>query len=245
MKVIISPHNKEIRAIQKLQTKKSRAEQGKFLAEGFRTCQTIIQSKKIKLIQLYCVEESSEVAKQLTSISFITLISDEAMKKISPVETPSGIVGVFNLPSKPPLEKISEGIVLAQVSDPGNAGTLIRTAAAMAYETVVVIEGCDIWAPKVVQASAGAIAKQNIFELSWNELLNNKKDLKLAALIVSGGRTPKHSKGFLIVIGNEAHGIPQEWSSQCDEKITLEMPGKTESLNAGVAGSIAMYLLKN
>ena len=146
----------------------------------------------------------------------------------------------------PPLNKLSDGIILAQISDPGNMGTLIRTAAAMKASSVVIVDGSDPWSPKVIQASAGCSALVNIFRIEWQALVHTIKqqNLKLIAMFVSGGKTPDELsfKDSLLVVGSEAHGIPESWFGECDELMTLPMPGKTESLNAAIAGSIALYL---
>jgi RNA methyltransferase, TrmH family len=245
MKVIVSTQNKEVRAVAKLHTSKGRENQNKFIIEGLRACQSLIETKKLRLSQVYVTQPLAEKAKQFISSGQLTLVSDMIMERISSAGTPSGIVAVFEIPSRPQLSKLSSGIVLAQISDPGNMGTLIRSAAAMDYKTVVVLEGCDPWSPKVIQSTAGTIGAVDIFQLTWQELLENKGTLKLAALVVNGGEAPaKISKDSLIVVGNEAHGLPEEWAKECEQKITLPMPGKTESLNAAVAGSIAMYTSK-
>jgi TrmH family RNA methyltransferase len=142
------------------------------------------------------------------------------------------------------LDQLTTGIVLAQISDPGNMGTLIRTAAAMNKKTVVCVETVDPWNPKVVQATAGALGSVSLFCMTWDELLRSKKNIPLCALVAQDGKMPDtiNLKDALIVVGNEGAGIPDAWIAQCDEKITLPMPGKCESLNAAVAGSIALYL---
>src|SRR5579885_2522756 len=123
-------------------------------------------------------------------------------------------------------------------------GTLIRTCAAMGKKSVVIIDGTDVWSPKVIQATAGTLAYVTIFQWSWNELLKHKKDIPLCALVVHDGKSPtkKIMESTLLVIGSEAHGIPDTWIKECEYKVTLSMPGNTESLNAAVAGSIAMYI---
>jgi len=130
------------------------------------------------------------------------------------------------------------------MSDAGNMGTLIRTAAAMGCKTVVIINGVDPWSAKVVHATAGTIGMVNIYQLYWDELLKCKKDIPLYALVVSGGKDPQELslKNSLLMVGSEAHGLSEVLIKQADEKITLAMSSKTESLNAAVAGSIALYL---
>ena len=165
------------------------------------------------------------------------------MKKLSQASTPSGILGIFEIPEKS--EKLTSGIVLAQISDPGNMGTLIRTAAAMDLKTVVIVEGADPWSFKVVQSTAGNIAMVNVFQWNWDKLLQKKKGFNLIALVVKNGKILKKEENFLLVVGSEAHGIPKKWINDCNQLVTLDMPGKIESLNASIAGAIAMYLLQS
>ena len=242
MKEIKSRDNPLIKKVASLQHKKYRDKLGLFLAEGSRTCKTIIEGN-IKLDTLFTIPQMLSTAQQFTPEDNIILVSDDVMKKISTATTPSGIVAVFHIPKTS--AAIDSGIVLVQLTDAGNVGTLIRTAAAMNFKTIVCIETVDPWNPKVIQSSAGTIAYVDIHQLRWEDLLKNKKNIPLFALVVSEGKSlseMKFTKG-LLVIGSEAHGIPDEWLRDCDEKLTIEMPGNIESLNAAVAGSIAMYML--
>ena len=153
-------------------------------------------------------------------------------------------LALFPIPAQPSFDTLGAGIILAQVTDPGNMGTLIRTAAAMKVPCLVAIDSADIWSPKVVQASAGSLAQLRIFTMRFEDLVAHKKNIPLNALVVSGGKNPHELdlKNSLLIVGNEAHGIPQAWLTHCDNQVTLPMPGNTESLNAAVAGSIALYL---
>jgi TrmH family RNA methyltransferase len=243
MKQITSAQNPEIIAVAKLQQSKERAAQNKFTAEGVRTITTLIEGG-YQPTALYCTQELADQAQKIVAEKTICLVNNAIMNKISQSSTPSGIVAVFPIPSKILWEKLSEGVVLAQISDPGNMGTLIRSAAAMGVKSVVIIEGTDPWSHKVIQSTAGTIAHVNIFQTNWPTLLKNKKNLTLCALVVAGGKKPERiaTQKSLLIVGSEAHGLPQEWISDCDEKVTIPMPGNTESLNAGVAGSIALYL---
>ena len=170
------------------------------------------------------------------------------MKKISSATTPSGILGIFKLPKQPAFKENKPGLVLAHIADPGNMGTLIRTAAALNVTTIICIQGADPWSPKVVQASAGTIGAVTIFRMTWDELITIKQSQPLCALV-----TPEHSNAQpietarcpngLLVIGSEAHGLPKEYVASCDKKLTIFMPGAAESLNAAVAGSLAAYVI--
>ena len=243
MKTITSRTNPEIKAVAKLHTPKGRKDQRCFIAQGLRTISTIIQSGW-KPITLYTTDAQQQQAMKLVPEEAITQVADEVMEKLSTTATPGGLLAVFQIPAPPPLEQLSAGIVLAHIADPGNMGTLIRSCAAFGKRSVVIIEGADPWSPKVVQATAGTIAAVNIFRLSWDRLINNKGTHPLVALMVSDGTAPEQLDlhNALLVVGSEAHGIPTQWIDQCDERMTMPMPGTTESLNAAVAGSIALYL---
>lgn len=243
IKTIISPINPLIKHVVKLHSSKYRAQLQEFIAEGFRTISTIIKAGHPP-ITLFTVDEFLYDAQQLIDDEHIIVVTPSIMEKISTAQSPSGLLAIFRIPEQTSFDTLSSGVVLAQVTDPGNMGTLIRTAAAMNKKTVVCVETVDPWNPKVVQATAGAIGNVSIFRINWQDLMLNKKNIPLYALVPSEGKHPNNLNlhDALIVVGNESHGIPQEWIDQCDEKTTLPMPGNFESLNAAVAGSIALYL---
>lgn len=226
-----------------LHDRKNRRAQKRYIAQGLRVCASLLQSGQ-KLQHLYATSSMLDQAQKLVSDHAITLVTDEVMEKISTTESPSGLLGVFLLPEPPKDKTLTSGVVLAQVTDPGNMGTLIRSCAAMGHKTVVIIEGTDAWSPKVVQASAGTLGMVHIMCMSWSDLLAAKQNTKLYALIVDGGKNPNQLDftDTLLVVGNEASGIPAQWIADCDETLTLPMPGHAESLNAAIAGSIALYL---
>ncbi len=241
MKIITSKQNAEVKALCALHHSKYRRSEQKFLAEGQRTISTLIT--RYKPIQLYMTEELYAQQNGIYDDSIITLVSHEVMAKISTTEHASGIVGLFDIPPAS-AQSLTKGLVLANITNPGNMGTLIRTAAAMACNTVVVVEGVDPWHPKVIQATAGTIALVNLFELSWQQLLDAKKKLRLCGLVVQNGQESSvlRNDDILLVVGNEATGIPDVWLADCELTCTLAMPGNTESLNAAVAGAIALYI---
>jgi TrmH family RNA methyltransferase len=243
---IMSVQNNEIKQVAKLGMAKERSKQGRFIAEGSRVCMTLVQAG-YKPECIYVTEQA--YADQFTHVvpgRDIALVHSHVMEKISQATTPSGILGVFRIPDQPRLDTLSSGLVLAKISDPGNLGTLLRTAAAMNKRSVVLISGADPYSPKVVQASAGCIAYLDIFRLEWDMLLKAKsaRKLQLVALVVNGGQSPAgiHLSDALLVVGSEAHGIPDSWLITCDRRMTIPMPGNIESLNAAVAGSIALYI---
>jgi TrmH family RNA methyltransferase len=242
MKQIISRQNPEITAVAALADAKGRATHGMFIAEGTRTCSALLDSS-MKLVQLYALENLEKEALKIAHPNKITLVNQGVIEKISQATTPSGIVGVFYIPKQFHASQLTSGLVMARVSDPGNMGSLIRTCAALKIKSVVIVEGADVWSPKVIQATAGTIGLVNIYRMTWQDLVAHKGTLHLSALVTTGGKKPADvsAKDLLLVVGSEAHGIPQEWLADCDTQLTLPMPGNVESLNAAVAGSIALY----
>jgi TrmH family RNA methyltransferase len=266
MKFISSRTNPIIKEVAAVATSSyERSDQQLFVAEGLRVCTTLCSSG-IQVQQLFATDSMLEHAKKLvdvsdlarrvspkpekrgeggratTDVSQICHVTDEVMSKISQATTPSGLLGVFHIP-KPAALPHGPGIVLAQVREPGNVGTLIRSCAAFGMKTVVLVESADVWSPKVVQATAGALGSVNIVVCSWSELLARKGNLQLCALVVSEGSNPADLdlSTSLLVVGNEAQGIPDAWLADCEQRMTLPMPGGAESLNAAVAGSIGLY----
>ncbi len=243
MKYITSLDNPEIKKVASLQDSADRKKYNQLVVEGLRATTTCIEYGW-KPVMVYATQKMLPEVQKSVSEEFITSISYAVLKKISSTVTPSGVLAVFPLPKAPEPSLLTAGLVLANISDPGNMGTLIRTAAALNIKSVVIIDGADVWGPKVIQATAGAIGPVTIFNWSWEELLTYKNNFKLIALVVSGGKKPNEIslKNSLLVVGNEAQGIPQDWLKDCDASLTLPMPGGTESLNAAIAGSIALYV---
>lgn len=245
-KTITSLQNERIKSVTALHLAKYRDAQQQFIAEGIRVIKTLLETS-IKLEQLYLLDYAAiEPIRTLVDDEKIFIVSPEVMKKISTTTAPSGILGVFAMPPACTSEELTDGIVLAEIADPGNMGTLMRTAAAMGKKSMVLVGGVDPWNPKVIQASAGTIGLLSLFMLSWEQLLAAAKqqNLNLIALVVKGGKDPAtlSFKNSLLVIGSEAHGLPESWIASCADTMTIPMPGHTESLNAAIAGSIAMYL---
>lgn len=244
MKEITSPSNPEIKRVASLHQKKYRDQHKQFIAQGLRTCTAFLQAnfKPVAVFVTYALEQ--EIGHIIKNEKIISVVTPEVLKKISTLSAPSGVVMVFKKPLNAAPEKLTAGIVLARITNPGNMGTLIRSALAFGCKSIAVVEGTDPWSPKVVQASAGTIARARIFNLSWDELLKHKQQLQLCAMVVKDG-TPPNELTFsesLIVVGNEAHGLPKEWVNDCQQKVTLPMSSQTESLNAAVAGSILLYI---
>ncbi|MEA3503004.1 MAG: RNA methyltransferase, partial [Actinomycetota bacterium] len=152
-------------------------------------------------------------------------------------------VAVIEIP-EPRALGVERVVVLVDIADPGNLGTLIRSAAALGWQ-VALLGGADPWSPKVLRSAAGAHFIQTPAQVADIAEVA-ARGLTMIATIVAGGRAPDDIESetpIALLIGNEAHGLPSEMVSACDLRMTIPMTGGTESLNAAVSGAIAMYAL--
>ncbi|MBM18208.1 MAG: hypothetical protein CL947_04035 [Epsilonproteobacteria bacterium] len=242
MQKITSQQNDTIKHIVKLQSTSYRNKHKQFIAQGYSVCKTLID-QQYQLIDIYMTESAWNKYHETYTDLPITLVTDAIMHKISTTVTPSGIVAVFALPQQSYIPT-HNAMALYHIQDPGNLGTLIRTAAAMNIENVFIIDGVDPYSPKVIQATAGTIAYTNIITTDWQNFINKHTHIATCALVVKDGQSPEYINisNSIIVIGNEGQGLPIEIIKQCSQHLTIPMPGQTESLNAAIAGSIALYI---
>ncbi len=239
---IESTDNSLVKEISKLKDKKNRNINQLFIAEGERVIKTFLEAG-FEPQYYFCLQSEKILWPQ------VIITTEKVIKKLSSLTTPCGQLAVFKIPSATK-KIISSGIVAAQINDPGNLGTLLRSTAAFGFNTAVLVESCDPWSPKVVQSSAGALTKLNLIILSWSDLINNcqQENIKLIGLVVQSDKFIDNLvydkvKKYLLVIGNEANGIPKTWLKNCDELVTIPMKNDIESLNAAVAGSIALFIM--
>jgi TrmH family RNA methyltransferase len=240
--IITSNQNPKIKHLVGLQGKNYRSKNKEFIAQGFKTCKTLVDSgftlKSIFMTERMYLEHQNNFL-----INETYVVDDTIMQRISTTATPTGIVGIFEMKNEK-LIATNDGAVLVNIQDPGNLGTLIRSACAMGLHALYLIDCVDFYNPKVIQASTGSILNLKILICTWNEFKDTIQSIPLCALVVESGQTPSNIdlKDSLIVIGNEGQGLSEAIIKQCTTRMTIPMPGKTESLNAAVAGSIAMYL---
>jgi RNA methyltransferase, TrmH family len=169
------------------------------------------------------------------------VVSDAALIRLADTETPRGPVAVIDIP-RTALPLQGDILVAHGVSEPGNMGALIRTAAAFGWEFGYTTGSADPWAPKTLRAGAGGHFRTPVARIDG---LAGLKGLTTVSTVVAGGVAPEVVKGdrFAVLIGEEASGIPDDVTDSCDVKVTIPMPGGTESLNAGVAAGIVVYVL--
>ncbi len=169
-----------------------------------------------------------------------TPVVDVVLAKLAGTETPRGPVAIIEIPHPTPLPRQLPVIVLWGVGDPGNVGTVIRSAAAFGTAVAIGPGTADPWSPKVLRAGAGAHFR---LALSQVASLAELEGHPLAATVAVGGSPPSAlgRRPWAILIGSEAHGLDPSVEAAADVLVTIPMPGGTESLNAAVAASILAY----
>lgn len=249
--MIQSLSNPNIKRIVELHSNAGQKAHQQFIAEGQHVIALFLENN-FTLQQIYSTSDQLEHAYNLVRTPFdaneqlITVVTEAVLDKMSTAVNPSGLLAVFSLPQKPLVSNLKNSVAFVNLQDPGNMGALIRTAAALNIKTIVRIDGVNCWSPKVVQASAGTLALVNVITLTWKDFVELAKaqNLQLCGMVVKDGKAPS-SINFdtcILVIGNEAKGLSEEQQKSCTQLLTIPMPGKTESLNAAVAGSIGLYL---
>lgn len=248
----------QLKQLLELQTKKGRKLKDKFLIEGARLCQEAIQSEW-KVEQLYYSQSfaDSENGRNILNLAKqkrinLVLLQEKEINKMAETETPQGIVALVHKKSfslKDGLAK-SPDIILAldNIKDPGNLGTILRTADAAGVGAVLLSQGTvELYNSKVVRTSMGSIFHlQLVDNLSFAQVMPELKNLgyQIVATLAQGGKRidwSDFSDKTCLLIGNEAFGLSEENLKLADSKITLPIFGKAESLNAAVACGIILY----
>lgn len=232
---ITSSDNPKIKHLKKLiEDKKYRYAQREFVAEGRNL---LTQAKNIK--EVYTTEAGSAFPD-----TKLYLITEKILKHISTVEHSQGTLAVCAMETKP-LRGTGKYVLLDGLQDPGNMGTIIRTAAGFDYTGVIITPGCvDPFSPKVVRSTMGAIFTTDIV------IMNDLAELNGRQLIAADGRgkpaaTLKAKKDHILVIGSETKGPSPELLKMAQNIVAIPQSKKIESFNAAVAAGILMYQLNS
>jgi TrmH family RNA methyltransferase len=233
----------QVKYIQSLSHKKLRDSEGVFVAEGPKLINELL-SAGLPLQQLYGVKEwiKGQVQQMTNSI---TEISQSELERISGLQTPNQVLGIFKKPAftatRPVRNTLS--LMLDTIQDPGNMGTIIRCADWFGISRIFCSTDCaDAYNPKVVQATMGSIARVQVAYGSLAERMKLEPDLPTYAAVLNGTdvrQLPPIKEG-IIIIGNESKGISEEVLALCRNRITIPRHGQAESLNAAVATGIIL-----
>lgn len=254
MQIITSKENETIKQIKKLKDKKYRDMTGQFLIEGLKMVKEAIQEGAVLdkiIICEECIQDGTFTQNFLYEIAKYDCIyvTKKVMESITDVVTPQGILAVVYKKGKEEEIDYKQDIllVLDGIQDPGNLGTILRTADSMNLKQIILSEKtADPYNPKVVRSTMGAIFRVAIIQSqSLMDTLKNIKRHKFKVMATSlqtdNSIYDVDYRKKAIVIGNEANGVSKEVFDLADEKVKIPMLGKTESLNASVATGIILY----
>lgn len=241
--VITSLENERIKNLVKLQRKKYRDLEGTYIVEGEHL---VREAYKARVILELFVLEGEEFSYDLP----VTFVSYEVMKKLTVMET---VPKVIALCKKCVCREIigKRVLLLDEVQDPGNLGTIIRSAVAFNIETIILSENTvDLYNPKVLRSTQGMYNYVNIIRMKSADAIANLKELGITVYgtnvecgVDVRSLSNDDKKSFCLVMGNEGNGVRLEIQEMCDKNLYIKMNENVESLNVGVACSILLYEL--
>lgn len=254
MQRISSKDNEFIKHIKKLKDKKYRDQSNEYVIEGIKLVEEAInENAKIKQIVI-CEEctKTQEISKKLMYeiASFDCIyVTENVFNSITEVKNPQGILAVIERKNSENEINYNEDIIVALdgIQDPGNLGTILRTVDSIGLKQILVSkETADVYNPKVVRSTMGAIFRVKVIECedlekTLKQIKKHKYEIVVTSLQTNESIYDIEYNKKVIVIGNEANGVSKEIQEMADKKVKIPMLGKTESLNASVATGIVLY----
>lgn len=259
MQLITSKDNPNIKLFRKInESKKHRRETGLFTLEGIRLISDAIK-ENAELHSVFVTEGFAEkLDKQGEALNFpsgtsLYTITDELGKSISDTSSAQGIFAVCGFIAKPHFSEIvkqgGKYLLLCNLQDPGNLGTIIRTADAVGLDGVFLSDCCDLYNPKAIRSTMGSLFRLNVSEVDFEEIfpLFEQRGVPSYAAVIDRDAVSltecDFSGGGVVLIGNEGNGLPENIAEACSKKITIKMNGNINSLNAAMAAGIIMWEL--
>jgi len=226
--------------IKNLKDKKYRKENSLFMVEGDKFCKDLLQTD-IEIV--YTITSN----KNLKGFPNIEVVSEKMLSSLATTKTNQDIVCICKVKSYG-IESVGNSLILDNLQDPGNVGTLIRSALAFGFKDVYLIEGVDPFNEKVIRSTAGNILKIRLHNVTREEIQTNKAKIAKNFIVAdmkgeSINQICLPKSRIAVIIGNEGQGVSQFMKNMADTIISIPMSSEVESLNAGVAGSIIMQKL--
>ena len=229
-----------------LSSKKEREAAGLFVSDGTKLLEEAVKYDK----GLHTVILSEGVQAQVPDHVRLVRVPEDVMASISPMESPQGALFLCRLPEQKPFEAKRGMLILDGIQDPGNVGTILRTADALEVP-VVLLEGCaDPYSHKVVRSSMGAVFRTPVVRSTWEEVRKACKEAGIPVAVTALSdrakdiRDVQNFAGMAVVIGSEGRGVRREILDAADQEVIIPMNPRCESLNAAVAATIVMWELK-
>jgi TrmH family RNA methyltransferase len=246
---MLGSHNPRLDRVRALRTKKGRREQGRFAIEGATLLHEAVRSG-LAIEELFGTPDALESAQSARDLEAAGVpayrVDERTMRRLSDLETAPGLVAVAGVSFRPLAELLAQpGLVLglADLSDPGNAGTLLRAAEAFGVSGVIFgSHAVEPYAPKVVRASMGSLFRLPLAVASAAETAAAAQGWNVTGLDSAGEAIEalEWPSRTLLVVGQERHGLG-EWEAVCTRLAAISMKGQVESLNAALAGGIGLY----
>lgn len=243
MDVITSSDNPLIKTVIKLKQRKYRYKYGKFILEGYR----LIKDSVSDGFDIKVIVAESKYSEYVDKFDNVIAVSDRLFDKISETVNSQGIIAIAPLPEFKDKPHSRLCLYLDGIGDPGNLGTIIRTACACGFTDIVLSDCVDVFNPKTIRSSMSAFRHCNFILAN-----DDGKQLDGYTLVCAdaGGqsivreRTNLQDKSLCLIIGNEANGISEAMRKRADVIVSLPMENGIESLNAAVSASVIMYYLR-
>ena len=243
---ITARKNPLIQQVRKLiSSRKERQETGLYVADG-----TKLLEEAVKYARLDTVILSDGVEAQLPSHVRLVRVPGDVMESVSPMQTPQGALFVCRLPEEKPFVPQKRMLLLDGIQDPGNLGTILRTADALQVP-VVLLEGCaDPYNHKTVRASMGAVFRTPPVRADWAQVREALQREKIPVGVTALSDTARdirlwELRDMAVVIGSEGQGVRPEVLEQADARLIIPMNSRCESLNAAVAATIVLWQMTN
>ncbi len=234
----------DVKYIQSLSHKKFREEEGVFIVEGVKMVKELIEEFPSQILHIYALKDWVEQHPELTSLSSrVTIISANDLERISHLATANEVLCLVSIPKGEPKFTNPSGItlVLDQIQDPGNLGTIIRTCDWFGIKQIICsLDTVDAYNPKTVQSAKGSLLRLQLSYTTLNNYFSSIHDTPVYAAVLGGEsiQQVKFKQPAVLIIGNEANGISKDVLSYATEKIAIPKVGKAESLNAAIATAI-------
>lgn len=250
--MITSKDNPKIKQIRALQSSgKARQESGLFVLEGVRLVEEAFSSGWQAEWVIYTSDLSERglvIMKRFQSSQVqVDQVSAEIMKSASDTMTPQGLLAVFHLKNPELIDRIDFVFIPDAVRDPGNLGSILRTAAAAGVQAIYLPPGnVDPYSPKVLRAGMGAHFHLEIAQLTWQQIAQKIQDAGMQVYLADAAQGVHYTQAdfrlpLAIILGGEAQGAGDEAKALATQRVHIPMPGQSESLNAAAAAAILMF----
>ncbi|MDT7934675.1 MAG: RNA methyltransferase [Sphingomonadaceae bacterium] len=260
LKPVTSFANPTIKRLRSLHDKKGRRAEGLFLAEGLRVVAEAVAAGWAPRALLLTADAAvhplgrSAARMCLETGGEALEVPRELLAKVCAKDNPAGAAAAFAIPdtslTRVDVRSSPVWIAAEKLKDPGNLGTMLRTADATgAGGLILVDQSCDPWSVEAVRASMGAVFTRAVAQAGWDEFRRWASGAQLVGAVVGADtidyQAVRYAAPTVLLMGNEQSGLPGAYAAACDERVTIPMAGKADSLNVAVAAAVLLYEVVN